>query len=131
MENASKAILITGAILIVIIIVSIMWIILGKAGGIADIYKDNITEEDIISHNALFNMYDGEITGTELISLLLKAEAYNEKSDIDVNVTSPGFDLFNLDAGSIITYHIEKDRIYNVAAIEYNEQGAIILISIF
>ena len=47
MENATKALLIAGGVLIAIIIISVMVVTFQKTGNVSKTYKSNIDEEEI------------------------------------------------------------------------------------
>ena len=82
MENASKALLMAGGILLALIVVSgliLMW------SQISAFYADNSgqgKEEQIIKFNQEFATYDRQnVRGSDLISLVNKVVSYNEKKD--------------------------------------------------
>ena len=83
MENASKALLIAGGILIVMLIVSLL---LFGYRAISDFYssQDELKEiEDVAKFNSQFNGYDREnISGYELVSLANKVADYNYRYSI-------------------------------------------------
>ena len=130
MENASKALLIAGAILIVLIIIGIAVAFISKTQIFTDIFSNNLSEEEIANHNAIFSVYDGQISGTQLNTLLSTAEANNAKSNIKININTPYGNIPTTDAGTIISL-VDKTSIYT-ARIIYNGEGLIetIIISI-
>ena len=82
MENASKALLMAGGILLALIVVSgliLMW------SQISAFYADNSgqgKEEQIIKFNQEFATYDRQnVRGSDLISLVNKVVSYNKKKD--------------------------------------------------
>ena len=123
MENASKALLIAGAILIVLIIIGIALIFVVKSQILADIFSNNLSEEEIANHNAIFSIYDGPISGTQVNTLLSTAEANNAKSNIKININTPYGNIPTTDAGTIIS-SVNKTIIYT-ARIIYNGEGII------
>lgn len=60
MENATKALLIAGGVLIAIIIISVMVVTFQKTGNVSKTYKSNIDEEEITKFNTNFTKYVGE-----------------------------------------------------------------------
>lgn len=70
MENASKALLIAGAILIAILIISLSVLMYGNIGGTAKEMAD-MTEQEIASFNSKITPYLGNaVTGTQVNALL-------------------------------------------------------------
>lgn len=123
MENASKALLIAGAILIVLIIIGIAIAFISKTEVFTKMFSDNLSEEEIANHNAIFSIYDGQISGTQVNTLLSTAEANNAKSNIKININTPYGNIPTTDAGTIIS-SVNKTIIYT-ARIIYNGEGII------
>lgn len=70
MENASKALLIAGAILIVIMVISMSVLMFSKIGGTAKEMAD-MNEQEIASFNSKITPYLGNsVTGTQVNALL-------------------------------------------------------------
>ncbi len=122
MENASKALLIAGAILLVIALIAIGMAILGQgrsvtnqAGGQADAMKVQI-------HNSAVESYIGErVTGSQIITLLGNIEANNSRTDKLADITPTG-----VTAMSTVT---DLNATYKVT-ITSTDEGAITGISI-
>lgn len=123
MENASKALLIAGAILIILIIIGIAIAFISKTEVFTKMFSDNLSEEEIANHNAIFSIYDGQISGTQVNTLLSTAEANNAKSNIKININTPYGNIPTTDAGTIIS-SVNKTIIYT-ARIIYNGEGII------
>lgn len=69
MENASKALIIAGAILLAILIISLGIMIYNQAAGVAN--GDAINQVDISSFNTQFTQYAGEhVRGAQVNSLI-------------------------------------------------------------
>lgn len=76
MENASKALIIAGAILISILIVGLGVIIYNNVAGTAK--SSNLDEQAITAHNQPFESYFGKtVSGANVKALLTKAAANN------------------------------------------------------
>lgn len=58
MENATKALLIAGGVLIAIIIISVMVITFKKTGNISKTYDKTINQEDVTKFNENFTKYE-------------------------------------------------------------------------
>lgn len=59
MENATKALLIAGGVLIAIIILSVMVIMFQKTGNVTKTYDQTISQEEITKFNTNFTKYVG------------------------------------------------------------------------
>lgn len=113
MENASKALIIAGAILLSILLISLGIFIFTNASD--QVKKGNLDEEQVQTFNAQFLQYEGKQRGTGVKQLLNKAIASNANAD-------------NIDAGakvtlngeeSISTSQVSTSKTYNVE-LEYD-----------
>lgn len=77
MENASKALLIAGAILIVIVLISIGMVIVQSAQGIVDETGQMTTDQETETFNNRFRTYQGTQKGATVQSLLGAVSANN------------------------------------------------------
>ena len=83
MENASKALLIAGAILLCILIIAIGMYIYNSAESTVTDSMDNLSTQEIEAFNAQFTVYEGVQTGSELKALMgrliANADTYAEE----------------------------------------------------
>jgi len=91
MENASKALIIAGAILLAIVIISLGLVVVNNVRNVTD--NTNLSEQEIQSFNAKFIAYEGEnVSGSRVNSLIQQVIStnqalYNEgKTDQMVNM---------------------------------------------
>ncbi len=70
MENASKALLIAGAILIVILLIGIGMLIYSKSTGIVDTATNAMSDQEIQAFNSQFTPYEGIQTGSSIRNLV-------------------------------------------------------------
>ena len=143
MENASKALIIAGAILLAILIIGIgMFIYQQAAGQISDTGLD---EQTISTFNAKFLAYEGKVTGTEARSLcdlvrqnnLTNAEeqinlinvAYGTACTGATNVASPTDGQAAAQTAKKAKNSIKQGRSYEVT-FDYNSTGVISAIGI-
>ncbi len=125
MENASKALLIAGAILIVLIIISIALILIFKSETMINVFSNNLTEEQKQAHNALFLEYSENITGNQLVDLISEVEANNANSKYKVELYINGSLVANAGT-SISQIKINgSTRLYTVSSVIYNSEGII------
>lgn len=82
MENASKALIIAGAILLAILIISLGILIFGQAKGVID--GNAMSDVEIQQFNGKFTMYEGErVRGATVNSMLQTVLANNVSADDD------------------------------------------------
>ena len=103
MENASKALIIAGAILLAIVIISLGLIVVNNTRGTVD--KSNLSEQEIQSFNAKFTAYEGDkVSGSRVNSLIQQVIATNQSSynegKVD-NLVSIGFPSASNPSGRI------------------------------
>ena len=87
MENASKALLIAGAILLVIAIIAIAVGIVTKTRSTVGVAETQIDAMEVKMHNNQFTMYEGTITGAEVKECIAKVLSNNDSTkNRDMNV---------------------------------------------
>ena len=79
MENASKALIIAGAILLSILLISLGIYIFQQANGV--ISGSGMTKAEISSFNQQFTKYEGTKTGSEVRALVQEVIANNSSED--------------------------------------------------
>jgi hypothetical protein len=84
MENASKAIIMAGAILISTLIVSIMIYLFAVFGGFSRDMSTKISGEKITQFNNNFEKYSGriDVTAQEIVSIINFAKEYNDENQL-------------------------------------------------
>lgn len=89
MENASKALLIAGAILLVIAIIGIGMAIFGQAQTVIGQTGQQIDVMAVQAHNSMFDSYIDKtnIKGKAIKELCAKIASYNQNTDLDYQVT--------------------------------------------
>ena len=87
MENASKALIIAGAILLAILIIALGVFIFNKAKSATNM--DDLDNQQVEAHNSTFQNYEGTINGTQAKSLIDAVRNNNQRmpdlGDITVN----------------------------------------------
>ena len=81
MENASKALIIAGAILLAILIISLGILIYNQAAGIVN--SNSMSDVEITQFNAQFTQYQGTQSGTTVRALLQEVLSNNMTQDDD------------------------------------------------
>ena len=93
MENASKALIIAGAILLAILIISLGIMIYNQASGVVN--NNAISEVDITSFNQKFTQYEGDnVKGTQVDALIDQIRTnnvtYQDDASRQVTVNTSG-----------------------------------------
>lgn len=91
MENASKALLIAGAIIVVLVIIAIGMLILNSTTGIFNRATSAMSDKEKTLFNQTFTMYEGEINGSQLKALIQEVIT-NNNNDNNQKVTINGFE---------------------------------------
>ncbi len=91
MENASKALIIAGAILLAILIISLGILIYNQAAGIVN--SNSMSDVEITQFNAQFTQYQGTQSGTTVRALLQEVLSNNMTQDDDGRKVSVNGDI--------------------------------------
>lgn len=82
MENASKALLIAGELLIGVIILTILSLVFRNVSTVSESYQDRINQQKINSFNMEFQQFvttsERKLYATDIISLINKVENWNK-----------------------------------------------------
>ena len=104
MENASKALIIAGAILLAILIISLGILIYNQASGVVN--NNAMSEVEVQQFNQKFTQYEGDrVRGATVNSMLQSVLSNNISQDGDrkVKVTLGTAEILGTDATSIST----------------------------
>ena len=85
MENASKALIIAGAILLAILLISLGIMIFNQAQD--TVSNSGMSEAEVTSFNNKFLKYEGNLKGTMVKSLIQEVQATNAGSDENDGIT--------------------------------------------
>ena len=113
MENASKALLISGGVLIAILVISIGVYLFTSYSDIGSSYEQNMSTAEIQKFNVNFTKFEGrdDITIHEIVTLVNFAKQYKEQTGIHVSITMPGKgDLINW-LNNFATQGLEDEKI--------------------
>ena len=126
MENASKALIIEGAILLSILLISLGIMIFNTA---QDTTKNSgMTQAQVSAFNNKFSKYEGTIKGSEVRSLIQEVVASNGD---DNNKNASRQITINKDSKAIVSgttadsSGILTTKSYTVKITEYNDDGTI------
>lgn len=87
MENASKALIIAGAILVSILLISIGVIIINSTGNMTDQVGTTTDTMAIETFNSQFTNYEGKVSASQVKALVSKVNASNASNGTDKQVT--------------------------------------------
>ncbi|MBQ2917476.1 MAG: hypothetical protein IJE59_04885 [Clostridia bacterium] len=96
MENASKALLISGSILIAMLIISIGVYLFSNYSDLGNSHNQRMQATEIQKFNSNFTKFEGreDITVQEIVSVVNFVKEYEEETEIKVTVNTPlGNDL--------------------------------------
>lgn len=141
MENASKALLIAGAVLIVIVLISIGMMIVQQSQGVGDQVAEISGNQATTSFNSTFTKYQGSQKGSSIKTLLEEVSTNNatalKTSQHIIKVTiKDDVAKLNIDAtddSQILTQTASKivgSGRYNVEMTEKDSEGYITLITV-
>ncbi len=130
MENASKALIIAGAILLAVLLLSIGITILNSTGAMQNEANQSVMNLEIQSFNEQFLKYQGTIVNASQVkSLLLLIKANNSYYEFDSS-TPVGTDKYVTIIGNISSSSLYANKTYRVSAAEFNSNGYISTIRI-
>ena len=118
MENATKALLIAGGVLIAILIITVMVMLFNSTGNVSRSYNDRIETEEVTKFNSNFTQYLGQkFTIHEAITITNFAK--NNGVEIDNGKTTAEIDPATA-----------KEKKYTLTVNSYDENGYIDSITI-
>ena len=88
MENASKALIIAGAILLAILIIALGVYIFNQARSATNM--DDLSNQQVEAHNATFQNYEGTINGTQAKALIDAVRNNNQRMPTLGQITVDG-----------------------------------------
>ena len=87
MENASKALLIAAAVLVVILIIAFGMTIINSSTGTADQATSSIASTEVQAFNSQFTAYNGKQKGSAVRNLIVAIMQSNSKSVHQIDIT--------------------------------------------
>ncbi len=93
MENASKALIIAGAILVSIILISLGIMVMNSTGNVTGRMQEEMDSTAIQSFNSKFTQYAGKQKGSTIKELINTMQSSNASSDhkVEIELTSTKF----------------------------------------
>ena len=127
MENASKALLIAGGVLIALIIITMFLMMFNGISNIQKQQEEQTKVEQIVAFNAEFEAYNKKVMyGTDVITLINKVAENNKKysmsNDYKITVTLNGTVV---DSADRLIADGEEKTVFTCVKTEYNALGRI------
>lgn len=86
MENASKALLMAGAIIVILILISMGIYVFTRGSDFVDNSLKELSQAEIEAHNNQFENYEGSVSGAEVKNVCIFIAQLNDKDDYKINV---------------------------------------------
>lgn len=142
MENASKALIIAGAVLLAILILSIGVYLVNSFRGASDSYVSQLDATELSKYNSNFEVFVGrkDITAQELVTLINLTQQQERKTQIFLIERNTNIEIseYNEDKkndileNNLLIYSIDPntneevvDNLYEFNAIEYDSEGRV------
>lgn len=128
MENASKALIIAGAILIAIVLITFGVIILGQGSEV--INNSSMSEAEISTFNSKFTQFDGNnVRGSKVNTMLNTVLQNNLSQDDEAKKVSVTGDITLATDANSITTKADTGKTYGVTC-NYSDKGTGLVTSI-
>lgn len=126
MENASKALLMAGGVLIAILILTVVVILFNTYGQLAPTYEKELEENEIKKFNSNFTKFEGrtDITAQEIVSIINFAKNYKINNQIHIEVKILGVDYVSQDKDLMEFITDNSNKKYTCNGIDY-ENGIV------
>lgn len=122
MENASKALIIAGAILLSILLISLGIMIFNQAQD--TINNSGMSQAEVSAYNNKFSKYEGVQKGSVVKSLIQEAIASNaDENNISASRQITFTGVVTGTGTSITSSNVLTTKSYNVSITEYNNDG--------
>ena len=125
MENASKALLIAGAVLIVILLIGVGMMVFNGSKENVDSAMDTVSAQQIQVFNGQFAAYEGSQKASNIRALVQAVKASNGKSTHDINVYSGSTGTTELDTSALSSSDTKTVKF------EYDTNGYINVIRVY
>ena len=136
MENASKALLIAGSVLIVILLIAVGVRVFNSTQGTTDSVETTMNSTEVATFNSKFTAYIGKnksrANAISLLNLIVANNSTNQRKvyvSIVESGTTQGAALKNSDLSNILNKSLTKEK-YNIES-DYDTNGYINLIRIY
>lgn len=122
MENASKALIIAGAILIAITLISIGIMVITSANGVVDSSQKLMDQQAIQAFNSKFMNFAGKQRGSTVRSLMQTVIANNGTNDDDTSNVAVSFEGQVKDPQTVLA-SVNSSKYYNITIDVYDNKA--------
>ena len=131
MENASKALLIAGSILIVLLLIGVGMLIYSRATGVINMAATTMNSQEILAFNSQFTPFEGRQKGSSVRSLISKVIAsnaiYSNSREVTINNEEYDATIYSnfskeINTGSYYTVKLDYGNNGLVSNINYTKQ---------
>lgn len=130
MENVSKALIFSAAILITILLTTISIFVLNKSKGAREEAEKKVNSAEVVTFNNKFQIYEGEaVSALSVRSLMQLVKANNAENGFD-STTKVGEEKYIQLKGIVSPNVLNPNNIYSVHIVEYTESGYVSVILI-
>lgn len=91
MENSSKALIIAGTILIVMLVIGAGMFLFSRAGSLSGTVQNNWSQDEVLAFNQKFLKYDGEQKGSRVKELITAVNKSNASTEITVSISDSDY----------------------------------------
>ncbi len=124
MENASKALIIAGAILISIILISIGIMVIQSGQQLVSEAEQSMDEQTLLAYNTKYTNYIGKQRGSTIRTLVQQVQSNNaSNADLLISVEYGGQTYTNQEVTNVISL-INSSSTYEVS-VEYSPAGRV------
>ena len=133
MENAAKALIMAGSVLLAILVLTLGVILRSNLQGAADSYVETLDTREIIKYNNIFDIYANKykvITAQEIVTLIEYAKKAGQGTKVYVNGVDKTAET-NFNSSEFLEQYIlyeDNEYIYNsfkYKDITYNNNGKV------
>ncbi len=130
MENATKALLMAGGILIAMLIISIGVFLFANYSDFGSSYDQTLQSTEIQKFNENFTKFERrtDITIQEIVTVANFAKQYEEQTEVHIEVELRGKGDLNDPEKKFIDIIKENDELYRCNNIGYDDEGKVISI---
>ena len=96
MENASKALIMAGGVLVALMIIMITVYLVQAAGGLSQTYYNKLEQDRINAYNDKFYRFCKNINGQEMVTLINLMAEINEKEERKISLYISGHEVSNI-----------------------------------
>ena len=125
MDNASKALIMAGAVMIAILIISLGVLLFNMAASHTENVQNELTQQEILGYNQKYSRFAGDnVTGSDAKSLILLIEQHNNDAEERDNYGTISI------SGISKAKDIDSSKRYDITMSSYDSIGIVTGVSI-